>query len=120
MIDLKLTPEHDLLIENGGLILIDGVDQIIQKLKIRLLTFLGEYIKNIDIGVPYFQEIFVKNPNITRIEAIIKQKILEDTRILEILTFSTNYDPNGRTIEINFSIKTSAGDTDNIYLPLGV
>jgi hypothetical protein len=73
MNDLKLTNNHDLLIEEGDLVLINNeAEMAVQSLKINLLLFRGEWFLDNTIGVPYFQEILGKVSNKTLVDNIIK------------------------------------------------
>lgn len=109
-IDLKLDPvTHDLLIEDYDLVLTDDKEQLVQNLKIRLLFFLGEWFLDITRGVPYFEEILIKNPNQARVESILKQQILETENVNEMLEFNLNYDSLNRVLNLTFKVDTDFG-----------
>ena len=58
MTDIILTTEHDLLIESGDIFLFTELDKLtVQKVKIRLLNYRGEWFRDVNTGVPYLQQI---------------------------------------------------------------
>lgn len=68
MKDLLLDKDGDLyLTPNGDVSLTDSVRQAIL---IRLRWFLGEWKFNTSFGLPYFSQIFMKNPNTVVIEQL--------------------------------------------------
>ncbi|MEX4399579.1 hypothetical protein MZA86_01045 [Haemophilus influenzae] len=75
MIDLKLSGQHDLMIKDRKLVLVDGVNQKAQQIKVVLLTFLGEWFLDTTIGLPYFDEILTRNPDNARIQSIFRKRL---------------------------------------------
>jgi len=116
-IDLKLNPQgnssgpRDIVFENLTFVLTSGKDELVQRLTTRLLVFLGEWWADITRGVPYTQEILVKNPLHDTIESAIKTVILETNGIDKILAFSIK-DTDGvqRSITISFECLSEDGD----------
>lgn len=102
---------HDLYIAGNDLQIVNDADQLEQNLKIRLQFFLNEWFLNILIGVPFYTDILVKNPNIPSIDSIIKGKILDTPEVLEILEYDSSFDNTERTYTINFKIRTNYGES---------
>ncbi len=92
---------HDLLLQDGDNMLIDNAERVAQQIKIKLKWFLGEWFLNTADGLPYFEDILVKNPNMTRIRNIFRQKILEvdDVKAVNSLTLSNNRQTRELTVE---------------------
>ena len=71
-----------LLTKNGDLALgelshdISITDSAAQAVRIRLLWFFDEWRFSPEFGVPYFEEILVKNPNDLRIRQIIRDEVM--------------------------------------------
>ena len=65
---------------------VENIDGLVQRIKIRLLVFLGEWFLNIDRGIPYFQEILEKGTSYDQISNAIK---LTDKEGNQITTFTT-------------------------------
>ena len=102
MYDIALSAaDHDLIFENGDIMLIDNAERVAQQIKIQLKSFLAEWFLDTTYGVPYFENILVKNPNMSRIRNIFRQKILEvpDVSAVNSLTLSNNRQTRELTIE---------------------
>ncbi|MCP4482083.1 MAG: hypothetical protein GY817_04690 [bacterium] len=115
--DLKVS-DNDLVFENNKLVLVDGVIEIEQRLRRNLQTYQGECFLNLNLGFPYFQYIFGKLNNLTVVGDIIKDVILQTNGIIELLTFTIDYDNEKRKVKISFSATTSSGtvNMDNYNL----
>lgn len=101
--DMKLT---------GGDISIVTLDAAIrQRLLQTLRLFLGEWFLDTSAGVPYYQSILVKNPNLDVVQASIKNAILSTPGIIELLSFNFNYDAAQRKVTMDFDAKSTNGTT---------
>ncbi len=104
MSDLKLDPQtHDLDLSSGGLELVTGDDAVVQKLSIRYQFFRGEWFLDQQVGIPYWTDIFIKNPNIANVNSIMRQTALSTPGIDELSEFTSTLDPNTRGLAISFS-----------------
>lgn len=81
-----------------------------QKLKIILSMFKGEWYLNNQLGLPYFEEIFVKNPNLNRIQDLFKKEIINVDGIDTIETFNLEYDNIERELTVIFTARLKDGD----------
>lgn len=109
-IDLKLdTDYHDLDIVNYDLALVDGIDQVRQKLEARLQFFFGEWFLDNTQGVKLYETVFVKNPDLGLIASTFKSAILETRDVRNIIEYDQVYDPKLRKLEISFKVDTSYG-----------
>ena len=102
----------DILLDSGGDILVnDAADitpqySIRQDVKIRLQWFFAEWRFAPEYGVPYFDEVFVKNPN-TELFALIIRAVAEngaDFTVVKFVRFI--YDENKPNAAISFTIIT--------------
>lgn len=110
MMDLKVsTTTHDLEVSAFDLQLIDQSEYLAQKLKIRLLFIYQEWFLDTALGVPYFEQIWVKTPDIPKIETILKATILETEGVTELLAFSTDLDRAARRLTVEFTVNTIYG-----------
>mgnify|MGYP001560581996 CR=1 FL=1 len=107
--DLKLDAAGDLLLTGGDLVMVTGIDAIAQHLSMRLRMNRGEWFLDTALGVPLFDEVLVKNPNMGVIESIYRDIILETPGVLELKTISLEFDPATRSLEINFDVRTDLG-----------
>jgi len=108
--DLRLdTVTHDLKIENFDLSIVSGTDVISQRLKIRLEFFRGEWFLDTTVGVPFYEDILVKNPDIPNIETILKAEILDTPGVVELLAFESSFDAQARKLTVTFTVSTDYG-----------
>lgn len=105
MIDLQINGlTKNMVITNRDFVLTPTLSEYVaQKLKLHLSIFKGEWYLNNTIGIPYFQEIFVKNPNLSRIEDIFKREIISIMGVDSIQSFILNYDNNTRELAVTFT-----------------
>ena len=73
--DILLSSDGDLhLTEKGDISLVNSVAQ---KIKIRLKWWLGEWRWDEDEGLPYKDELLIKNPDTDSFEMSVREKIFE-------------------------------------------
>lgn len=100
MYDLKLNAAGDLVIgENGDISLTQSRRQAV---RIRLRWLFGEWRFAPENGVPYFQEIMVKKPDVERIKQIIRSEIMDVDGMLDVKNLEVNINSNRRTATISF------------------
>lgn len=109
MFDLKLNSQHDLLLKENRLVLTDGMNAIAQRIKIVLLTFAGEWFLDISQGLPYFDEILVKNPNSTRIYAIFRRQIARVRGVKRVINLTLSVDRKSRSLIVEFEAESVEG-----------
>jgi hypothetical protein len=108
----------DLITVEGQLVTISGSDYIAQKAKQILLLVKGEWFLDTTIGIPYFQSILVKNPDIPLIESILVNALRNDTVLISLGVtnaeiVSTTFDKLNRQISFDIDIIT---DTETVSL----
>ena len=116
MIDFLLDDNHDLVFVNNDLALTDAKQGTIQKIKQKLKFIKGEYFLNEDLGIPYYENILVKNPDLALIESIYIRALQEIEEITEIESFNLNFDPQTRNLSVNFEVRDSDNNSININL----
>ena len=108
--DLKLDENGDLAIENDDLVLVDGLEAIVQDCEVRLNFFFGEWFLDTRLGVPWFQRILGQKPRLVAVKSIIKKAILTTPGILSIIDFDLNWDSARRNLSIEFRANTVEGE----------
>ena len=113
-----LTVDNDLAIEKNNLVLTDNNSdqEIEQRIRQNLLTYLGEWFLDTSIGVPYLQVVYVKGVAPILVEAAFKDVITETPGVLSL----TRFDPielnsATRQLTINFAVRT----INNQIIPVG-
>lgn len=100
----------DLDLSTGKLVIIDGVEAIAQKLRIGLGIFFGEFFADLDVGVPYYQKILVKNPKLGQLTALIKLAILSCEGVASVDSLSVRFDAATRNLTVDFKAKAQTGE----------
>lgn len=121
--DVALAADGDILIDAGGLHLLSGTDAIVQAARFRMLFFRAEWFMNMDIGVPYFEELIgdaSKNAGVQgRAEAAFAAAILSTPGVTEILQLGVAIDGKTRTMIVTWKARCAFGDTpvDTLEVP---
>lgn len=108
--DLQLDPLTGAFVQTkGDLAFTSGIDAIAQDLTICLQFFKGEWFLDPDIGVPYFEQVFVKNPNLDAIRVIFRSVILSRPGVLSLSDFTVAFDAKTRVLRVKFTAETDEG-----------
>lgn len=98
----------DLLLDKNGDLVVNpttGVtitDSVVQAVTVRLKWFFNEWRFAPQYGVPYFEEILVKNPNNLRVRQIIRDEILSVKEIERVTRLDITVKPDRKAL-IRFS-----------------
>jgi hypothetical protein len=107
MSDIALDPlTGDLLIVNGDLVLTTGSDATRQRVQQALSAYNGEWFLDLSYGIPYYQNILVKNPNPVVVEGLLRAAVQAVPGVLEILQFDLDYNAGARTLTLTIGIRT--------------
>lgn len=122
MIDLKLDlTTNDIIFQNGDIsFTAPGQESLAQRLNIKLRFFMGEWFLNMDFGIPYFQQIFVKPVVQYTIDAIFKSQILETPGVLELTSYTSSFDNVSRTFTLSFEVISEQGDSLDFQIPITI
>ena len=101
--------DHDILIKDGDFLLIDNAERVAQQIKVKLLTFLGEWFLDTTWGVPYLEYILVKQPNQELIKQILSEQILSVDDVKSLNALELDYQVKVRTLIINYEVSTEYG-----------
>lgn len=103
MIDLKLDKTGDLELTQLGDIL--PTDSIAQAVRVRLLWFFKEWRLGPDLGFPYFEYLFVKNPNEAKLRHLIRETVMEVEGVTDVtdITFTVDRKQRTATIVVTFT-----------------
>lgn len=101
----------DILLDGNGDLAFKGTDIILansvrQKIKIRLKWFFQEWRWDDEAGVPYFEYLFVKNPDIDQIKELIEDQIFNVAEITEVNDVSIEIDSLKRSAVIRYEAVT--------------
>ena len=108
--DFGLDEDGDEYADSTGLAMTGDLPGIKQQVTLRLGFFKGEGFMNEDTGIPWYEEIIVKNPNLIRIREIFRDAILSVTGIREVTFMDLLFSTNARTLSVNFRASTDLGE----------
>lgn len=119
--DLQLTVEtdlnnpiaHDLFLDATGQLVLfstDDVDCIAQQLRVRFQFFKGEWFLDTRQGIPYFENVLIKNPSSGILETIFRRTILDTPGILSLESFRMDLDRPTRRLTVDFVASTDTGE----------
>lgn len=111
--DLKIDPlSGDLVWENGPTtalsLTLERTDVVAQRLRIKLLTFRGEYFLDTQYGLPWWQRILGHKNKKGVVDQIFQTAILEERGVREITFFESTL--VNRVYSITFRVKVTSGD----------
>lgn len=107
--------EWDLTLDaTGNLVFVTGADAVAQRVRSRLQFFRGEWFLDTRQGVPYFEDILVKNPRRELVVSLLREAILETPGVASITTFSLSIDNATRSASVTFKALTTDGDTVDV------
>ena len=103
----------DLAVENGSLVLLNATgsefaEETAQRLKTKFQFFLGEWHLDTRAGMPHYQKVLKKNPDLTVITALFREAILNDEGVAELV--SLKLDLVVRTLSVAFEAVLSSGE----------
>lgn len=80
-----------------------------QKLTNRFQFFLGEWFLDTRLGVPYYQNVFVKNPDLNLIGQLFQRVITQTPNVASLTTAALNFINSSRELTAQFVVKTLTG-----------
>ncbi len=109
--DLAIDPETgDLLLSGGDLTLVRDATAIAQEVTIRLNFLLGEWFLDTEAGMPYFQSILVKSPNLAAIRSIFHDEILNVAGINSVIDLTLDYNRQARRLDVSWRAASDLGE----------
>jgi hypothetical protein len=115
-VDIQLNQTtHDLEILNGDIVLVDGVEEVAQRIKIELMNIRGEWFRDVNHGADWYK-LLSKSGNKGLIDAQVKTIILSDKDILSIINY--NSVANKTNLNIYFTANTKFGEVINVEATL--
>ena len=111
---------HDLKITEFDLSLVSGIDRVVQDLKVRLWFFFKEWFLDISKGIPFYEIVHIKNPDLNAIEALFKEAIVETADVVELISFDLEFDSAARSMSIQFQVNTTFGQTELLTQELSI
>lgn len=104
MLDIQLDKNGDLAVsETGDIFMTQSVKQAVL---IRLRWIYNEWRLGPELGFPWFEEVFVKNPNTLKIRQLIREEILKVDEVVSATVASVQYDKAKRACTFVYQFST--------------
>ena len=98
------TTTGDLQVTLGEFSLItDPATACAAKIRNQFRIFLGEWFLDTRIGMPYFQQVFVKNPNLGVLSQLFRGVILNTPGVSAVNSCTVNFNAATRVCSVNFA-----------------
>ena len=95
--------------QGGSLVVIEGLEQIRQRIASRLKLFVGEWFLDLREGVPYYRDVLVKNPNLPLVRSLFRRVILDTPGVLSVAKIDIVVDFTTRTAQVVFQAICDGG-----------
>ena len=107
------TDDTDLLLDENKRLVIerDPVVAAAYKLRNRLQFFKGEWFLDTRVGVPYYDEVFIKNPSLAIIRRLVRRIILSCPPIVAVRKLDMFFLRKERALVYNFEATAEDGRT---------
>ncbi len=114
--DILLNNSHGIVFVNGDMVMTTEDQSLPQRIKQKLLSFRGEWVFDESRGLPFIQEILIKDYDLSRIEAIYLQELKNIDGIAEILVFDIGVDDKTRKLSIGIQVLTDTNTTIEVII----
>jgi hypothetical protein len=109
--------DHDLVIRDGTFRLVNGAQEVAQRVKVSLLHWRGEYFLNRLNGVPW-KSILGSKMSDSSLSNILRQKILLVPGVLRIVEFSLSKVNRSYSVDVSIYVQKGPGDTSGEMITL--
>jgi len=120
--DLLLGSDNDLVI-GKDLSFTSGVQAVAQSCRIALQMFAGEWFLNLDVGIPYWDEILGQKPAVAipAAELAFRDALRNVVGVLSIPVLTVQYVGATRALNVTWQVSTVFGDTpvDTLAITVG-
>lgn len=108
--DFQLDTDGDLAYSNiGQFTQITGQYLVAQRLKCRFGSVLGDWVYDSTWGIDYINQIFVKNPNFSKVRAILIEEVVNCPGVRLVKQFDLEYDQVTSKLYLTLEVLTDEG-----------
>jgi hypothetical protein len=112
-VDLLLDGDNDLVVTTD-LEFARGTEGVAQLCRIAVQTFAGEWFLDLDVGIPYWEQILGANPEaaIIAARAGFHDELLATDGVTQLLVLNATFDnAQSRALTVEWQVGTATGDT---------
>lgn len=93
----------------GSLVVIEGLEQVRQRLAARFKFFQGEWFLDTRQGIPYYRDVLVAQPDLPLIRSTFRRAILSTPGVLSLPRLTLSFDRTTRTLSVAFQAIVNGG-----------
>lgn len=108
--DIALDAGGDWYLSGQDLAMLSGLEAIQQSVRIRLQFFKGEWFLDLLAGVPFYEQVLIKAPDVNVMRSIFATAILETPGVLALPELSLVFDRSARALTVTFRATTDLGE----------
>lgn len=121
MVDFALNADGDMYVDGGKLAEVhDPIQETIQRVTVALRTHRGEWLYDVQHGLPYTEEMLVKAPNLGRIAALVRAFVLGLEGITGVTQCEVSLDRPERLLRIRLNVQVPEGITGPFTVTAGL
>lgn len=105
------------ILSGGDFTFTQDLNAIRQAVQIRLQTIRGEWFLDQGHGIPWFDRVLVKSPNLRAIEAVFRKEIEGVPGVLAVTSLVSSFDRAARTLAIAWTANTDLGEISGVTTP---
>lgn len=109
MSTLALSASGDLDVDGGLTLTTDLLTETAQRLRIKFRFFLGEWLLDTRAGMPLFEKVLVKAPNLSELQRLYRSVIAGDPAVDQVNALSLDLDTPTRTLSLFFEATLNDG-----------
>lgn len=93
----------------GNVEILDGVEEIAQRVFVRLNFFLGEWPHDLRQGMPWREQFFEKGASVATMRAILLGVLQDVPGVREVVTLTLDLNSAARRLTVDFEARTVQG-----------
>lgn len=106
VVDIKF--DSDISLDRGDLALVQEPQASGQRIRHRLLTFKGEWFLDLGFGPDYRGQVFVKNPRIDVVSALLRAEIVKSAAG-QFTSFDASFNRAARALTVSYAMTLPVG-----------
>ncbi len=110
-IDLQIGINDELVVSGGDMVLTTGTAAIAQRCHLALAAFTNEWFRNLESGVPWYEDILGQKRDDEQIRVVIRNTLLSVDGVLNVTKLQISWDGATRDLGIQWEILTDAGQS---------
>lgn len=97
-------------VSTRSLVVVDEIVALKEHIQQKYSMFLGEYFLDTRLGIPYYENILIKQYSAFNVETILKRVLFNIDEVYSIDSFVLDFETSERYLDIDFSCTTKFGE----------